>query len=141
MYYISLRISKIKPFNLERALAGDPIQCRNSDIKILEWTYFKDSEEIFACLKLTFGEKGVFRYTKNGYLYPSEIVENEIDLVMAEPQEIKKEKKKYYMAIKKHEGNQGFFTTNLYSTKKEVEDFLPRGDFCKKLYKIIEVEI
>ena len=74
----------MKPFDLERALAGEPIICRNGHIPE-EWHYFESASNNVHPIKFVISGN-LYGVDKNGRLYPS--CESELDLCMVSPKRL-----------------------------------------------------
>ena len=120
----------MKPFNLERALAGDPVVTRDGQ-KIIEIIHFKKRNK-FPVLALFDYENTIKAYCENG-IYCNSLSEcdNKYDLFMAP------KTKKLWIAIEKAEHAKGSHFTSTAETDKEY--LLKHID--KKKYHIVEVEI
>lgn len=116
---------KLKPFNLERAIAGDPVVTREGR-KVLEIYYFKKIKHSQPVVCVLEDMEDCRFYTTDGlYSLCGDYVES-LNLFMAPV------KKKYYMGIEKLPGEYRYRTTSLYSHKGLVPHFLN---------KIVEIEI
>lgn len=100
----------MKPFNLEKALAGDPVVTRGGQ-KITEIRYFnkRDKYKLLALSEdgdlLAYDDKGIFCHQTQPHY----------DLFMAP----KPKKKMYFYAYPHHENHDEegvFYTTNLYGS-------------------------
>ncbi len=121
----------MKPFNLERALAGDPVVTRDGR-KVIDIYHFKfDKNNRSVAYQVENNQTIDWATTygrNNGHL------ESEFDLFMAPV------KRKYYMGISDGYSsckfNRIIVSTNLYLDKEELQDFEDRPNF-----RIIEIEM
>jgi hypothetical protein len=100
-------MTNLKPFNLERALAGDPIVTRDGR-KVTEIYYFKTCTEVNCIVCIIDGEKLCYRI--NGEW---SIQEHKLDLFMAP------KTKKVYFYINKH----SIDGKHYYVTNADTDDF------------------
>ena len=56
----------MKPFNLEKALAGDPVSFKNSKDEILLFNHIPDSGKIFVIYKMKSGAINEIMVNSNG---------------------------------------------------------------------------
>lgn len=120
----------MKPFNLERALAGDPV-CTRDRRKVLQLFYADkamDHSQVLAVLD----SKIVNCYFKNGSYYENgEECAN--DLFMAE-----KPKKKLWIAVETEKVNFHFYSTSYaYESYESLEEAVNKNF----KYQVIEIEI
>jgi len=73
--------NNMKPFNLERALAGEPVITRNGK-KVTELLLFKSGKLIQPLFGIIEGEEGYFCFNKDG-MYNISSTEASYDLFMA----------------------------------------------------------
>ena len=101
----------MKPFNLERALAGDPVCYRNGE-PVLHVFYAEKSPDIRRLFSISqFGD--VYRHQKNGGFYLNGR-QDSIDLFMAPV------KKTYWMNVYKDEGGM-LYGGSLLSTESDAK--------------------
>lgn len=118
----------LKPFNLEKALAGDPVITRNCR-KVLQISYFSDAQDQYKLMVLVEGRDCPISFYPTGKFYSSK--EDDFDLFMA-PKKIKG-----YIAIL-HLKNVGCYSTSLFYENKEILNAVLEGT---KIQQIVEVEI
>ena len=72
----------MKPFNLERALAGDPVRCRDESIKVLRLIHMPELKRL-DCLIVIYR---IGKFEKVGFWYPTggrlKDYSNDLDLFM-----------------------------------------------------------
>jgi hypothetical protein len=113
----------MKPFDLEKALAGDPV-ITGDGRKVEELYYFKKLKNIFPIAAVIDGN--LYTYQTNGR--SRHFDDKDADIFM--------ETKKLYIAIEKKAENPcgSHHTSNAYTDKSEAEKF-------GSLYATLEVEI
>jgi len=74
----------MKPFNLEKALAGEPVVTRDGR-KIIDLYHFKDVKTKFSLVVLIENNSSVDHYTTKG-TWTEDFENQELDLFMAEPE-------------------------------------------------------
>lgn len=128
---INIENNKLKPFNLERALAGDPVVTR-SGFKVVDIYCFKKKREPFNIAYMI--EKyfnDIFFCSNDGTTQHRD--STEYDLLMAPV------KKKYYMAISLANTIGGLkISSHLYDDIKILEEWCNHN---LTFYKIIEIDI
>ena len=108
----------MKPFNLEEAKAGKPVQTRDGrDVEILTFD-LRGGNSMLAIIKAE-NHDYVATYAESGY-YLNPMYEDKYDLFM------KTEKKEGWVAVLKD----GKLSFNIYATKEEAESiFVKDSDF------------
>jgi hypothetical protein len=123
-------MTNLKPFDLEKALAGEPVVTREGEkVKIV---YVSKKDKTYQVLGIIFDkitdEEDTYWFTKEG----KDLDGGEYDLFMAP------KTKKLWIAIHKTNGdNDGIYTTsNAYTSKEKLSS----GDSFKESH-LVEIEI
>jgi hypothetical protein len=74
----------MKPFNLDKALAGEPVVTRDGR-KVLDLYHFKDVKTKFSLVVFISGNSSVDHYTIHG-TWTEDFENQELDLFMFEPE-------------------------------------------------------
>lgn len=128
----------MKPFDLERALAGDPVVTRGGK-KVLELHYFKNIKLNYPLVAVVEEQELLMAYTEKGiYVGYKDNIESENDLFMAP------KTKKLWIAVCKtkiNSSNEDFYdATCAFECRDKLEKILTKiGDQHK--YQIIEIEV
>lgn len=132
----------MKPFDLEKALAGAPVIRRNgTKVKKI---YVLDCVEALSKQLLSVDEKdGMWTHTKNGEITESGDWSEEFELFMGEEEVLKTVKKTYYQNVFLHVDGMPFLFNELYATKEEAfsagKKYASRG--ASKYFGITKKEI
>lgn len=124
----------MKQFDLEKALAGDPVITREGE-EALNIFYSKELENNGKelCVIVVLKSGCVLKYRKNGTLNDDYVEGEGLDLFMAQ------KKQKYYMAIgKEMDGYNYRKTSALYKSKKDLDNWMASGT---NFYSIKELEL
>lgn len=126
----------LKDFNLERALAGDPVIARNG-CAILNLAYLPDApdDQKIACVFISpQGIKSVYLYYIKGNMWSSK--ESDIDLFMA-PIE-----KEYWVASGVGAASGRIRVTDACNTKEQAQDLVNSffGQESGQIHKITRLE-
>lgn len=119
----------MKPFNLERALAGDPVVTRDGR-KVLQVVHFPQMRLEKRVMALIEGNGIPGGYNENGRLFKEDTSDADMFMVATT--------KKYYVAVEKiTTGNQDIkCCSHAYVSKNKVEEIFDKDEF-----HIVEVEI
>jgi hypothetical protein len=112
---------KLLEFDLEKALSGKYELYQRNGIKILEWKYFKNAEQISKCIcAIPENEREIITFYNDGWLDDED--SSDYDLMLAV------KPKKYYVNIYKQTRTMSF--GGVYETLEELEK--NKLDFCVK---------
>lgn len=120
-----------KPFDLQRALAGDKFVRKHDLAEPIEWHYFSTASHLIWPLHVVFDESGnIDRYSIAG-VYKANGNFSDDDLVMLS------KTKKVFINVKKikFDGNSAYLTSYAYEYKNELSMDNPSE------WQIVEVEI
>lgn len=101
----------MKPFNLEEAMAGNPVQTRDG-IEVTQLTFFDDPRLTYSVFAMV-GDS-LLKFTKSGRFYYGDGISS-YDLFMAE------EKKTIWINIWKNKVGYIFSTTHLREDRADIE--------------------
>lgn len=108
----------MKPFDLDKALAGHPIVYRNGETP-KEWHYFKDGKNYSI---ISVNKDGLFiTHHSDGAYFSND--KGEHDLFLAHKEET------LWVAVKKKISDGFFATSHAYDNKERLKKYFPESDY------------
>lgn len=129
----NMKKNNLKPFNLERALSGEPIVTRDG-MKVLQIAHFPLSTHVDEKLSVLLDDaSGIHSFYENGrYVGNGEWNDSEYDLFMLP------KTKKFWIGISMENPNYNMnYTTNAYNSLEDAKSYV----HAHYNYKFVEVEV